>query len=139
MFHYVRASIDLMSTPKVVFCFNVYIGLAKSSYVPVSAQKLSQHFRFFFEKKNIRLKFVFFLEKGRFINFSVRYIEVIHPPEKNHGLCQTTHSQKITVFLDLRTLRAANPKTRLPPKRPGKNSLGHLDQALRRRYKTVPL
>jgi hypothetical protein len=126
MFHYVRASIDLMSTPKVVFCFNVYIGLAKSSYVPVSAQKLSQHFRFFFEK-------------GCFINFSVRYIEVIHPPEKNHGLCQTTHSQKITVFLDLRTLRAANPKTRLPPKRPGKNSLGHLDQALRRRYKTVPL
>jgi hypothetical protein len=79
---------------------------------------------------------IFFLVKGCFSKFSVRYIEVIHPPEKDPGLCQTTHSQ--TVFFHLRTLRAANPKTRLPPKRPGKNSLGHLDQALRRRYKTVP-
>jgi hypothetical protein len=71
-----------------------------------------------------------FLENGCFIIFSVRYIEVIYPPEKDPGLCQTTYSKKKTVFLDLRTLRAANPKTRLPPKCPGKNSLGHLDQAL---------
>jgi hypothetical protein len=76
-----------------------------------------------------------FLENGCFIIFSVRYIEVIYPPEKDPGLCQTTYSKKKTVFLDLRTLRAANPKTDCHPNARAKIALAtwtkHCDAATR--------